>query len=304
MINPDAKVVLDSGLEVHGTGLIESPADEVSIDVSGMATLTFHLFGTIDAGAINFFASHNFSDGQTTVPAVNLFKRGRGSHQNTESFEPGLVYAVPCAGLQEVKLVANDDFDGSITVDWATSPLLSAVYVAGNVVHSQGSLDGVGNGKGLLDDGVKCLGDRVGEPIYVPVVQMVHQGNAGWFKQYTPNTFLSLQVNTVGPNTVWGVGGGFRFRLMKYMIVVTGNATLTTPGILTIQLLDDDQDIFQNHDVFVPAVSLAGPTLYNSGWIDLGNGIPSGDAERPLNVVLSDDLASGVVRVFTGGIEE
>ena len=124
-------------------------------------------------------------------------------------------------------------------------------------------------------------------------------------RQRTPVIFKSVQANAAGNTALWTPAAGTKFRLMRYRVEVTGNATLAAGAVLTIKLLDAAADTNQTSDSFVPgaAVSTQG-CQYQSGWIDLGNGLLSAAANNVLNVNLSAALTAGNVRVDAIGTEE
>jgi hypothetical protein len=122
----------------------------------------------------------------------------------------------------------------------------------------------------------------------------------------TPSIFKTASATAAGNTAVWTPAAGKRFRLMRYRIEVTGNAAQATAGTVTIQFQDNTTNMAAAHSVFVPQT--AGTVMgadWNSGWIDLGNGIISTAANNVLNINLSSTLTpSGIVRVIACGTEE
>lgn len=117
--------------------------------------------------------------------------------------------------------------------------------------------------------------------------------------------FKTAQASASGSTALWTPAASKKFRLQRYCVQVTGNAVRAAAGVVTISLLDAAADIAQDVDVWVPAAALnnAG-LLYNSGWIDLGNGKLSAAANNVLNISLSAALTAGNVRVLACGTEE
>ncbi|SRR5216683_598162 len=121
----------------------------------------------------------------------------------------------------------------------------------------------------------------------------------------TPNVFNTVATAAAGNTALWTPAAGKKFRLMRYMVSVTDNATQAVLGTLTVSLNDAGAAIGQAHDVFVPAVGLVNTgSLYGSPWIDLGNGILSAAINQALNVNLSAALTAGTARVLCCGREE
>jgi hypothetical protein len=86
-------------------------------------------------------------------------------------------------------------------------------------------------------------------------------------------------------------------------IDVTGDATIGSGGILTIDLRDNNTTIGVTQSLYVPTTG--GTTLggWTSGWIDLGNGIRSSADNTDLNVNLSSALTAGTCRVLACGTQ-
>lgn len=119
-------------------------------------------------------------------------------------------------------------------------------------------------------------------------------------------TFQTVATAAAGNTALWTPAAGKKFRLMRYMVTVTDQATQAGAGTLTFSLFDGAAGVTgQVHDVFVPALGLVNTgSLYTSGWIDLGNGYLSTAANNVLNINLSAALTAGTVRVICCGTEE
>lgn len=120
-----------------------------------------------------------------------------------------------------------------------------------------------------------------------------------------PHVFKTVQAAAAGNTALWTPAAGTKFRLMRYMVAVTGDASFAVAGVLTVTLNDAGGAIGQGHDIYIPvAAGIVPGTDYISPWIDLGNGILSAAVNNVLNVNLSAALATGNVRVICCGTEE
>lgn len=138
------------------------------------------------------------------------------------------------------------------------------------------------------------------------IVSLGYDGTTQLKTPRTPGTFKTLAATASGSTALWTPTTGKKFRLQRYKIVVTSNASLAAGAVLTIDLLDAAGALGQTHSVWVPtvAVTTGAPPLYDSGWVDLGNGQFSALANNVLNVNLSAALVTGVCRVIACGTEE
>lgn len=119
-----------------------------------------------------------------------------------------------------------------------------------------------------------------------------------------PQTFKTVQASASGNTAVWTPATGNKFRLLKYRVQVSGNADLGTAAILTVTFQDATTAMPIAIDIWVPAVAGTGPSLYDSGWVDLGKfGITSAAANNALNVNLSAALSVGDARIEVAGVE-
>ena len=127
-------------------------------------------------------------------------------------------------------------------------------------------------------------------------------GNANQTR--TPAIFKTVQATAAGSTALWTPTAGKKFRLMKFLVIVTGNATLGAAAVLVIQLLDAAGAIGLSIDTFIPNAAFGVSDDFVSPWVDLGNGVLSGVANNVLNVNLSAALTAGNVRVIACGTEE
>ncbi|SRR6266436_3851551 len=124
-------------------------------------------------------------------------------------------------------------------------------------------------------------------------------------RQREINIFKTITLTASGTASLWITNSGKKFRLMKLLIIVTGNAAAAAAGLLEIILLDGGTAIGLGVSVFIPAA--AGTVFspeFNSGWIDLQNGVLSSAANNILQVNLSFALTAGEVRIIAVGGEE
>lgn len=121
----------------------------------------------------------------------------------------------------------------------------------------------------------------------------------------TPNKFNTAQATASGNTAVWTPTSGKKFRLMRFLLDVTNNASQAAGGVITFAFQDGTSALNIAFDVFVPTAAVT--TVlggYTSGWCDLGNGFLSAAANNVLNINLSATLATGNVRVTVAGCEE
>lgn len=143
------------------------------------------------------------------------------------------------------------------------------------------------------------------------------QGNAIWgmvgtsagsqtFSPFRiPNIMKSGAATAAGATALWTPTSGKKFRLMRYLIELTANASQSVAGFLSIELQDGSTGFGTFRSVFVPGT--AGTTLagwWSTPWIDLGNGYLSTAANNVLNINLGAALATGTFRVQCAGTEE
>lgn len=164
-------------------------------------------------------------------------------------------------------------------------------------MNSQAIGDGQTNSPFRMNSGT--AGQFVGYVAY-PVVL---NGNS-WDRLRTPAIFKQATASASGSTALWTPAAGKHFRLLRFKIQLTADATLAVAARLTIALLDSATDLHLSHLVFVPTTALNTIQDYESGWIDLGNGILSAAVNNVLNINLSVALATGLVNVIACGTEE
>lgn len=120
----------------------------------------------------------------------------------------------------------------------------------------------------------------------------------------TPSIFKTASAAASGNTAVWTPTSGKKFRLMRFMVQVTGNSTTASGVVVTISFQDSASAMNIAMDVFVPTTSLGTGDDFVGPWVDLGNGFLSAAANNVLNINLSAALATGNVRVTCCGTEE
>lgn len=178
----------------------------------------------------------------------------------------------------------------------AATPLASLLVAAGTIgVGSDGSL------ATIQASGSNGAGNFAVTPYLVTA-----PGNpATLSQQRTPNIFKTVQATASGNTALWTPTAGKKFRLMRFMVQITGNAIAAVAGVLTVSFQDSTTAIGIAMDGFIPT-SAATPATedFISPWVDLGNGFLSAAANNVLNVNLSFALTGGNVRITVAGTEE
>ena len=138
----------------------------------------------------------------------------------------------------------------------------------------------------------------------IPITYNYVFNGATWDRLRTGVSAHQASTTTTGA-TVWTPAVGKKFRLMKFKIQVTGNASLAAAAVVNIRLQDAAAGMNLDHQVFIGNVAGAGLLDYDSGWITLDNGILSAAANNALQFNLSGaTLATGQVNVIAFGTEE
>lgn len=115
----------------------------------------------------------------------------------------------------------------------------------------------------------------------------------------------SSLLTSAGDNDVWQPASGKKWRLMKYRIVVMGNSTLSSAGIQTFTFKDENANTSIVEKCYVPATALNNSgVLFDTGLVDLDNGIISATADNTLELVLGTAFNAGGAHVLAIGMEE
>ena len=177
---------------------------------------------------------------------------------------------------------------------------------AGGVVTVQGAQTSTVTGaqQGIIGTGLKF-------PSFYTIAasMLMYEGNFSlgsldW--QRTPAIFKSAVATASGNTAVWTPTTGKKFRLMRFMLVLTDEAARAVAGDITVKFQDATTDTGISLPVYVPATAIGSPIgeAWTSGWIDLGNGIASAAANNVLNINLSAALTAGTFGVLVAGTEE
>lgn len=132
-------------------------------------------------------------------------------------------------------------------------------------------------------------------------------GSSGWDRPRTPITFKTATATASGNTAVWTPTSGKKFRLMRYQIELSENATLAVAALITVKFQDSTTDFGYQHDLYIPAAALTNTgNAYRSGWIDMGNGYLSTTANNVLNFNIGggNALTGGQFRINVAGTEE
>lgn len=284
--------VTQGSSDVTATGQFTATGQTLKVACNGKSQATYSLQGTW-TGQVAVEISQDGSNWFTV--ALNLNQQSFAA--NASPLVINGLWTTTVAGWNALRLRSTGVWTGTATVNINASvgsyPLLfppATVTIA--------LADG-------LPNSVKMFSDPPGNRIVNQCYLFVKNGSTGlWDQLRTPATFKDGQASASGSTALWTPATGKKFRLMRYMALVTGDASLAVAGELTIRLLDNATGIGQRHIVNLPAAAGTGPTLYVSPWIDLGNGILSAAINQTLNINLSAALASGLVSVICCGTEE
>lgn len=178
-------------------------------------------------------------------------------------------------------------------------------------VSSNGSVQtsiGFGANNAIESNINVCSQPASGGGVSVPAVVTAGlsggQGTATFLTRI-PNIFKTAQATASGNTALWTPTSGKKFRLMRFMVQVTGNALTSGGAVITVSFQDSSSALNIAMDVFVPAsTAFSNGDDFISPWVDLGNGFLSAAANNVLNVNLSAALTAGNVRVTCCGTEE
>jgi hypothetical protein len=147
--------------------------------------------------------------------------------------------------------------------------------------------------------------DNMAQPFTAPVLTfpLVYSGTT-WERLRVPTTVRTAAVTATGTTTLWTPAGGKKFRLMRALVLLAGNAATAGGAVLTVELRDGATPVGLTYDVYVPAAGGTTVGGWTPGWVDLGNGVLSAAANNVLGVNLSAALSAGTVRVVVCGTEE
>lgn len=142
--------------------------------------------------------------------------------------------------------------------------------------------------------------------IFQAAVPHIYNG-ASWDRNRTPIIFKTATAVNAGNTAAWTPAAGKKFRLMRYQIELTENATLAVAAVVTVKFQDNVTDFAFQHDQYIPAAAgVATGEAWRSGWIDMGNGYISLVANNVLNFNIGGgaNLTAGQFRINVCGTEE
>lgn len=274
----------------------------LTINASGASpgAASFQVEVTNDPSSQWNFPTYVYRQGDAVGTALNNYL----VPTNTIAYANGRssTYVFGIAGYSYVRLrVITNSFVASIPVlhNWLATTTAAIVPAATtNGIVSVDANTAVG------------IVDPVSSPAILGIGSFVVSsapGTALWNAVRTPNKFLTASVTNFGNTAVWTPASGKKFRLMRYQLELTENATLAVAAVLTVKFQDATTDFGFQHDIFVAAAAGAvSGEAWRSGWIDIGNGYISALANNVLNLNISGaaNLTAGSFRANVCGTEE
>lgn len=124
-----------------------------------------------------------------------------------------------------------------------------------------------------------------------------------WDRLRTPTTYKVAFASSSGNTAVWTPASGRKVRLMRYKLSVPGNAYTNQAGSIFATFYDGPSGLVMQENFWLPGSSASVFGGWQSGWIDLGNGILSAAADRVLYMNLSAPV-TGNLMVMVCGTEE
>lgn len=288
----------------------------LSLNVAGYSTVAFSFSGvTLNNGAVTFEVSDttNFTVAYP-IPAIPLQSltagggTGAGVPQTTFSFNaalPNTIWVANVSGWAAFRIRLSTVLSSTNTaaVTLAAQEVIPYFQYVSGQVSAQSSNAPLGDGQ---PNGQQTAANSGNIGFAYATFPEIFNG-ATWDRLRTPAVFKTAKATSTGTTAVWTPTSGKKFRLMRFKIMVSANASQTTGGVVDFDLQDSATSINVIHSVFIPSAS--GTTMagwYDSGWVDLGNGYLSTTANNVLNLVFS---AAGfpntaAVRVIAVGTEE
>ena len=124
---------------------------------------------------------------------------------------------------------------------------------------------------------------------------------------FKPKKSVALSGVTAGNTALWTPAAGKKFRLIKYCLVVSGNAAMAAAGVNLISLADGGGGPVPGTLVQLWLPNVAGTVLggFAMPWIDFGpNGFLSATANNVLNLNINTALTTGTINAIAIGTEE
>jgi hypothetical protein len=166
------------------------------------------------------------------------------------------------------------------------------------VTDGSSNLRGLGSAaQGDLTSGASILG--VTQYLFDTAQTNIYQ------RKRNVSVFKTATATSASGTNLWQPGAGKKFRLMRYMIQVTGDVSVTGGGTVDVILKEGASGLAAAFSFYAPATGgTATGNGIGSGWVDLGNGILAAAADAILVIGLSTSLITGKVRVIACGTEE
>src|SRR5574340_1320349 len=227
---------------------------------------------------------------------------GTATHANggTVGASDGVVLLAGLNGTTTKPVAVDTSGNLQITTASAGTQTVGGVAASGSAVSGNPVLVGGSDGTNARS----VLTDTAGHPLVVPGGYT--DGAETFASPRFPNIFKTASVTATGNTALWTPTSGKKFRLLRFLVILTGNATLGAAAVLTVKFQDATTDIGLSFDMYVPtsAGTNAGDAFV-SPWVDIGPlGYISTTANNVLNVNLSAALTAGNVRVTAIGTEE
>lgn len=279
-------------------GLVcEWSADGITVDISLPFTLVANVPRIIDSAILMKFFRVRYTNGGIAQTRFNVLTVYRySSSVIIRDIQDGLGDSIMDTGQAAARVIVAGPLgvDNNVTI---LSPVASGLYGLDAASSTQWRA-------AHLYPGVSNLGFENYNLLFTLTSEYVFNGTDSE-RLCTPSAFQTAQATGAGNTALWTPAAGKKFRLLRYLVEVTGNASFAVAAVLTITLFDGAAGVTNLvHDVYIPAIAGIIPGAnYNSGWIDLGNGVLSAAANNALNINLSAALATGNVRIIACGTE-
>lgn len=128
---------------------------------------------------------------------------------------------------------------------------------------------------------------------------------SNWDRQRTPNIFKTATGTVSGNTAIWTPTSGKKFRIMRVMLEVTANVSITSGGLLEITLQDATTPTnIAALSLYAPSAAATNAGVIRTPWVELQNGYLSSAANNVLNMNLSAALVTGEARCVVCGTEE
>lgn len=274
------------------TGTRTSTGDLVTADLAGFGGLIVSVQGTFSATMVFEGSNDGVTWSAVTGAAQVGFATPYGS-LSTASFTSSGIFSLPAvARYYRIRVTAYTSGTPVGTIRGLIAPLHQMVYVGGGSM----SVTATPTSQSSPTDGA---GPQ--NAAYSNNQMLLYSGNGAWELARVPTRRVTAAVTASGNTAVWNPGAGTRYRLMRFKIDVTGDATISGGGILTMDLQDATTSIGATQSCYVPATAANTMAGWSSGWIDLGHGYRGAADANVLNLNLSSALTSGVCRIVVAG---